>query len=109
MRKPSINIIAIVFLVIGYQAALFVHRAHVMKAAEKEFVPDTVYVDNGRYRYVVMLHHGVQAEERGAWRGLDDCGDQERLGVHRAVAGPRPLPRHRGGVGVPRVGSSREN
>lgn len=48
---------------------------------------------------------------RSVERGEDSTtrGDQERLGVYRAVAGPRPLPRHRGGVGVPRLGSSREN
>ena len=48
---------------------------------------------------------------RSVERGEDSTtrGDQERLGVYRAVAGPRPLPRHRGGVGLPRVGSSREN
>lgn len=38
------GIIAVVFLIIGYQTALFVHRAAVMKIAASRDEPDTVYV-----------------------------------------------------------------
>lgn len=45
-----------VFLIIGYQTALFVHQAAVMKIAANRDEPDTVYVypeqyatDNGSY------------------------------------------------------------
>ena len=50
------GVIAVVFLIIGYQTALFVHQAAVMKIAANRDEPDTVYVypeqyatDNGSY------------------------------------------------------------
>ena len=39
-----VGVIAIVFLVIGYQTALFIHRAAVMKIAAGRDEPDTVYL-----------------------------------------------------------------
>ena len=39
-----IGVIAIVFLVVGYQTALFIHQASVMKIAANRDKPDTVYV-----------------------------------------------------------------
>ncbi len=39
-----IGVIAIVFLMIGYQTALFIHNAAVMKVAANRDEPDTVYV-----------------------------------------------------------------
>lgn len=39
-----VGVIAVVFLVIGYQTALFIHRAAVMKIAAGRDEPDTVYV-----------------------------------------------------------------
>ena len=39
-----IGIIAIVFLIVGYQTALFIHQASVMKIAANRDEPDTVYV-----------------------------------------------------------------
>lgn len=39
-----IGVIAIVFLVVGYQTALFIHQASVMKIAANRDDPDTVYV-----------------------------------------------------------------
>lgn len=38
------GVIAVVFLIIGYQTALFVHQAAVMKIAANRDEPDTVYV-----------------------------------------------------------------
>ena len=50
------GVIAVVFLIIGYQTALFVHQAAVMKIAANRDEPDTVYVypeqcatDDGSY------------------------------------------------------------
>lgn len=39
-----VGVIAVVFLVIGYQTALFIHRAAVMKIAAGRDEPDTVYM-----------------------------------------------------------------
>lgn len=39
-----IGVIAIVFLIVGYQTALFIHQAAVMKIAANRDEPDTVYV-----------------------------------------------------------------
>ena len=38
------GVIALVFLLVGYQTALLVHRAAVMKIAANRDEPDTVYV-----------------------------------------------------------------
>lgn len=38
------GVIAVVFLLVGYQTALFIHRAAVIKIAAEKDVPDTVYV-----------------------------------------------------------------
>ena len=49
-KRPSesfvMGVVALVFLVIGYQVALFVHRAAVLKIEANRDVPDTVYVYN---------------------------------------------------------------
>ena len=39
-----VGVIAIVFLIVGYQTALFIHQAAVMKIAANRDNPDTVYV-----------------------------------------------------------------
>ena len=39
-----IGVIAVVFLLVGYQTALFIHRAAVTKIAAERDAPDTVYV-----------------------------------------------------------------
>ena len=44
MRIKKSSIVSIVFLIVGYQAALFVHRASVMAIEAKEMTPDTVYI-----------------------------------------------------------------
>ena len=41
-----VGVIAIVFLIIGYQTALFIHRAAVLKIVADRDAPDTVYVYN---------------------------------------------------------------
>ena len=39
-----VGVIAIVFLIMGYQTALFIHQAAVMKITANRDNPDTVYV-----------------------------------------------------------------
>ena len=50
-KRPSesfvMGVVALAFLVIGYQVALFVHRAAVLKIEANRDVPDTVYVYKG--------------------------------------------------------------
>ena len=45
------GIIAVVFMIIGYQTALFVHHAAVMKLTANRDEPDTVYI----YQYPAKL------------------------------------------------------
>ena len=53
-----IGVIAIVFLVVGYQTALFIHQAAVMKIAANRDEPDTVYVYVPKYAAVPDLPYG---------------------------------------------------
>ena len=39
-----VGVIALVFLIVGYQTALFIHNAAVVRIAAARDVPDTVYV-----------------------------------------------------------------
>ena len=50
-RGHLTGIIAVVFLIIGYQTALFVHQAAVMKITANRDEPDTVYI----YQYPAKL------------------------------------------------------
>ena len=47
-KRPSesfvVGVVALVFLIIGYQTAVFVHRAAVMKIVANRDEPDTVYI-----------------------------------------------------------------
>ena len=45
------GIIAVVFMIIGYQTALFVHHAAVMKITANRDEPDTVYMIAGDHEY----------------------------------------------------------
>lgn len=71
-----IGVIALAFLLIGYQTALFIHRATVMKIAQVRDEPDTVYVYRG---------------------GGDEISVQKKNGYHapRAEAVRQNLPRRR--------------
>lgn len=53
------GVIAIVFLIVGYQTALFIHRAAVMKVVANRDEPDTVFV------------YGNVAPDQTAYRGND--------------------------------------
>lgn len=71
-----IGVIALAFLLIGYQTALFIHRATVLKIAQGRDEPDTVYVYRG---------------------GGDEISVQKKNGYHapRAEAVRQNLPRRR--------------
>ena len=82
-----VGVIAIVFLVIGYQTALFIHRAAVMKIAAGRDEPDTVYL----YRQSDSeSNHEGSAGEYSA-----DVVAERRSGSHspRAEAVRENLPR----------------
>ena len=51
------GVIAVVFLIIGYQTALFVHQAAVMKIAANRDEPDTIYI----YEYPDSRSSGARA------------------------------------------------
>ena len=58
-----IGVIAIVFLVVGYQTALFIHQASVMKIAANRDEPDTVYVYVPKYAAVPDLPYGQKGPD----------------------------------------------
>ncbi len=57
-----IGVIAIVFLMVGYQTAMFIHNASVMKIAANRDEPDTVYVYDDEY----ALNDGRVSERRNS-------------------------------------------
>ena len=84
-----VGVIAVVFLVIGYQTALFIHRAAVMKIAAGRDEPDTVYV----YRQSGDRY----GNEGDAGEYTADVTTERRYGNHspRAEAVRESLPRKR--------------
>ena len=63
-----IGVIALAFLLIGYQTALFIHRATVLKIAQVRDEPDTVYVYQGGETYSVQKKNGYHAPRAEAVR-----------------------------------------
>lgn len=61
-----VGVIAIVFLIVGYQTALFIHQAAVMKIAANRDEPDTVYVYLPQKLPGQMDDAGVVVERRNA-------------------------------------------
>jgi DNA uptake protein ComE-like DNA-binding protein len=84
-----VGVIAVAFLVIGYQTALFIHRAAVMKIAAGRDEPDTVYVY--RESDVEAGHEGCAGEYS------TDVVTERRYGNHppRAESVRESLPRKR--------------
>ena len=71
------GVIAIVFLIVGYQTALFIHRAAVMKVVANRDEPDTVFV------------YGNVAPDQTAYRGNDiesAGGDGGGYGLERKTS-----------------------
>lgn len=53
------GVIALVFLLIGYQAALFMHRTAVLKILGNRDRPDTVYVMNAAFAEKILSDAGI--------------------------------------------------
>ena len=62
-RSFVVGVVALVFLVIGYQTALFVHSAAVAKIAANRDEPDTVYVYQAETTVRKSGAHSPQAEK----------------------------------------------
>lgn len=60
--------IALAFLIIGYQTALFVHRAATLKILSGATAPDTVYVIESPAKEVSVNQHGSIDKRRGETR-----------------------------------------
>lgn len=57
--------IALAFLIIGYQTALFVHRAATLKILSGATAPDTVFVIESPVKEVPVNQHGSIDKRRG--------------------------------------------
>ncbi len=60
--------IALAFLIIGYQTALFVHRAATLKILSGATAPDTVFVFESQVKEVLVNQHGSIDKRRGETR-----------------------------------------
>ena len=67
-RSGIVGIVALVFLIVGYQTALFVHSAAVAKIAANRDEPDTVYVYGDVKKDAVY-----ELEDRENYVGHDGC------------------------------------
>ncbi|MBO5980137.1 MAG: hypothetical protein J6Q12_06900, partial [Bacteroidales bacterium] len=68
------GVIALVFLIVSYQTALFVYRASVMKIVSNRDEPDTVYI------YGSLDSHVPDASRNDVGKGLDtSLRDSESL------------------------------
>jgi hypothetical protein len=65
-RSAVVGIVALVFLIIGYQTALFVHSAAVAKIAANRDEPDTVFVYEAEGGNTQDARWGTQDDGRGA-------------------------------------------
>ncbi len=97
----TVGAIALVFLVTGYQTALFVHRASIARITANRDVPDTVYVyqDRGRFPDAGLPAGDGAAREisGGDWAsgeggtarsgGRSSAGTGKRSGTRKNAAG----------------------
>jgi len=91
-KRPSesfiLAVVALVFLIIGYQTAMFVYRAAVMKIAANRDEPDTVYV----YQHDEMTDKGsVQSgttprNSHGGTSGYKGIRSERRNSSHSTLA-----------------------
>ena len=78
-RSTVVGVVALVFLIIGYQTALFVHSAAVARVAANRDEPDTVFV----YRELEGRSlTGVQDDRKSAH---DDSKEIRKTGKHSAA------------------------
>lgn len=79
----AVGSIALVFLIVGYQAAVFVHSAAVAKIAADRDCPDTVFVAVGNENGAGMPETGdtqASAESRHDWSSGKGRGKSDRDG-----------------------------
>ena len=113
--RPSASFIlgavALLFLIIGYQAALFIHKASVARIVANHDHPDTVFVFRDSMTFdgaAAGLRPYSAAAKRGWTRpGTDGCNNSE-LGDSGSLRGP-PLSPPRGCRGVDRIRSDAEH
>ena len=77
-RSSVVGVVALVFLIIGYQTALFVHSAAVAKIASNRDEPDTVFVHEGAGGRSVA---SAQDDREGAHDDVD--GSQNDINGYR--------------------------
>ena len=77
-RSSVVGVVALVFLIIGYQTALFVHSAAVAKIASNRDEPDTVFVHEGAGGRSVA---SAQDDREGAHDDVD--GSQNDINDYR--------------------------
>lgn len=58
-----VGVIALIFLIVGYQTAMFVYRASVMKIVSNRDHPDTVYIYSKEESHVADLPRGEASTE----------------------------------------------
>ena len=89
------GVIALVFLIIGYQTALFIHKAAVMKVTAERDHPDTVYIvaEDPRAERLPPQTRREWAEEYGGegggrrYSGGSGSGDKDYSGSDGAYSG----------------------
>lgn len=92
-RSAVVGIVALVFLIIGYQTALFVHSAAVSKIAANRDEPDTVYVYG-----VAQKATGYEMGER-----ITDAVHFEHSGEHSASSGTMRYSVRKSGAHTPKA------
>ncbi len=84
-----IGVIAIVFLVVGYQTALFIHQAAVVKIAANRDEPDTVYIYSAPPEYDGFEVADVGPVPSSGQSSNQDSGKGERVVRKNAEHQPR--------------------
>lgn len=80
-----VGVIALVFLVVGYQTALFVYRASVMRIVGNRDEPDTVFVVSGEGLEDISLA-AAKSDTKGSRNARNDSRVVRKEAGHSAVA-----------------------
>lgn len=88
--RPSttfkVGAIALAFLIIGYQAALFVHRAAVTKIAADKDEPDTVYVVDEKLARSLLSGQEQTTQEAPPQQASPNSGAAGKIVVKRSAS-----------------------
>ena len=82
-----IGVITLIFLIVGYQTALFVYRASVMKIVSNRDEPDTVYIYSPSESQIPETSMPLQAESESG----HDCFQSKVLNVQRKPSVHSPV------------------